>query len=70
MIITIYYSSIKLLIETPASGGISTTSYISSAHLYKYITPLDNFVLACEVSSLSLTLCVCVCVFMCVFEDR
>ncbi|KAK2159449.1 hypothetical protein LSH36_153g04090 [Paralvinella palmiformis] len=49
------FTSIKLLIETPASGGISTTSYISSAHLYKYITPLDNFVLACELLFIAVT---------------
>lgn len=46
------FATVSLLLEIPPLGLAFASSRIAVVYLYKYITPMDNVVLACEVSSL------------------
>ncbi len=46
---TTLFSCVTLLLEIPPSGGTTPSAQVTSVYLYKYISPWDNFILACEV---------------------
>lgn len=43
------FSSVLLALELPPVGLVRTSNRIISVYLYKYVSPMDHFVLACEV---------------------
>lgn len=48
------FTSVVILLEIPSSGGAYPDHRIRSTHLYRYVTKLDNLVLAFEVRTLCL----------------
>lgn len=44
------FATVSLILELPPLGVTFTSNHISIVYLYKYITAMDNLVLACEVS--------------------
>lgn len=44
------FVSVSLELEQLPGGGVDTTHTVDNSHLYKYMSNLDNVVLACEVS--------------------
>ncbi|XP_021343133.1 uncharacterized protein LOC110443309 isoform X2 [Mizuhopecten yessoensis] len=50
------FSSVALVMELPPTGGAFMDHRVISTYLYRYMTPTDNFVLACELFFVILTL--------------
>ncbi|RXG73272.1 Polycystic kidney disease 2-like 1 protein [Armadillidium vulgare] len=44
-----YFCVIKLVIEFPATGGIFTSWSFKTVQLLRYVSPMDYFILACEI---------------------
>ncbi|ELU08773.1 hypothetical protein CAPTEDRAFT_228900 [Capitella teleta] len=42
------FNTVRILFEIPAFGGMTPSLKISSAYLYKYVSVMDNLLLACE----------------------
>ena len=50
------HSSVRLLLELPLHGGAAVSHHVSATYVYRYISALDNVVLACELLFVAATL--------------
>ena len=50
------FTSVKLLLDLTPTGAAFTSVVVRSTHLFRYVSGWDNFVLACEVRTLTVNL--------------
>jgi hypothetical protein len=63
------FASVLLALELPPVGLVRTSNRILSVYLYKYVSPMDHFVLACEVRTILFHFCF-FCVYVCVYASE
>ena len=56
MLVVYVSSSVGLVLEVPSCGGVLSMVKVVSIHLYRYITLIDQLILAAEVSFIPCTL--------------